>query len=116
MTLYQVKGTEIYGTKLATNSSGQFVLEMKGSGEVKAYPKEQLEEVLPFTVAVQFLHGTNNQKYHYLYDGPVKLRVGDLLFIESTTGSCFAKVTDVDTKSKKAMTVLTGFIVGSAPL
>lgn len=114
MTLYQVKGTEIYGTKLATNSSGQFVLEMKGSGEVKAYPKEYLEEVLPFTVAVQFLDGTNNQKYHYLYDGPVKLRVGDLLFIESTTG--FAKVTDVDTKSKKAMTVLTGFIVGSSPL
>lgn len=99
-TLYQIKGTEDYGIYLTKDRSGNFVLEMKGGGGVKAFPEDQLEEVLPYTVSIQYLgNGSDSKSYAYL-SKEGEFSVGDFLFGGRYGG--FAKVTAVDTKSKHA--------------
>ena len=101
-TLYQIKGTETYGTLLAKNSEGKFVLEIKGTKEVKTVDPTDVEEVIPHSVAVKF----NGQGQNYHYFAPKdSLEVGDWVIMDC--GS-FAKVTDVDCKSKKATKELMG--------
>jgi hypothetical protein len=102
--LFQTKEeTPRFGTMLATNSAGKYVLEMKGSGDVLTFEKSEVEEVKPYTVGVRFeLNGT---EYHYLSrKGDVEK--GDVLFVSGS--SSFAFVTSVDTKSDKATKELTG--------
>jgi hypothetical protein len=102
--LFQTKEeTPRFGTMLATNSAGKYVLEMKGSGDVLTFEKSEVEEVKPYTVGVQF--ELNGIEYHYLSrKGDVEK--GDVLFISGS--SSFAFVTSVDTKSDKATKELTG--------
>lgn len=40
-----------FGTYLATNSTGQIVLELKGTNQVEAFDKDKIEEVKPYTIA-----------------------------------------------------------------
>lgn len=105
-TLYQIKGTDTYCTYLATRSDGKLVVELKGTAEIQTVDKEQLEEVVPFTFAVQF--GGTGVAYHFLGDsGSVNL--GDL--VVRTDGSYFGSfgiVTGVDTKSRQATKRFTG--------
>ena len=50
-TLYATKEEPIrYGTYLTEDSQGRYVLEMKGGGGVKAFDKDAIEEVVPYTV------------------------------------------------------------------
>jgi hypothetical protein len=102
--LFQTKEeTPRFGTMLATNSAGKYVLEMKGSGDVLTFEKSEVEEVKPYTVGVRF--ELNGIEYHYLSrKGDVEK--GDVLFV-SGSGS-YAFVTSVDTKSDKATKELTG--------
>jgi hypothetical protein len=102
--LFQTKEeTPRFGTMLATNSAGKYVLEMKGSGDVLTFEKSEVEEVKPYTVGVRF--ELNGIEYHYLSrKGDVEK--GDILFV-SGSGS-YAFVTSVDTKSDKATKELTG--------
>ena len=107
-TLYQVKDTDRFGTYLATNSKGQWVLEMKDTSKPEVFDPSNVEEVLPYTVGVKFLTNTNNTTYHYTSkEGEVNK--GDIVFVDRTSG--FARVTGVDTKSKSATKPLTGFKV-----
>ena len=39
-----------YGTFLAKNSKGETVLDMKGTGVPEAFGKNEIEEVLPYTI------------------------------------------------------------------
>jgi hypothetical protein len=107
--LYQVKDQELYGVQIATNSEGKIVLEMKGSNEVKAYPKDQLEEVMPYTVGVKFSAG--GQNYHFETDkGSVS--VGDLIVrMDGSYEGSFGEVVSVDTKSKQATKRLDAVII-----
>lgn len=102
MTLYQIKGTETYGTLLAKNSEGKYVLEIKGTKEVKTVDPTDVEEVIPHSVAIKFNGG--GQNYHY-FAPKNSLEVGDWVILDC--GS-FAKVTEVDCKSKKATKELMG--------
>lgn len=96
--LFQTKDG-LFGIGLAVNSKGEYVLEMKGTGELAAYPKKDVELVMPFTFSVQF-NGAGTE-YSYLgKEGSVK--VGDLLLKTDSKGITVAKVTAVDTKSEKA--------------
>lgn len=108
--LYQVIGTEIYGTLLATNSSGNYVLEVKGgSGELITRPKSEVEEVFPYTVAVNFFNdsGALGKEYQYLSKkGDVE--VNDLLVINTPHGVSLVLVTKLDTKSSAATVELVG--------
>jgi len=72
---------------------------MKGTGDLVAYDKNEVELVMPFTFSVQF-NGTGTE-YSYLgKEGSVK--IGDLLLKTDSKGITVAKVTAVDTKSEKA--------------
>ena len=99
--LYEIsRGTEtLYGHKLATNSQGQWVMEVKGTGDVIAVDKATVQEVLPYTIAVQFESG--KQTYSYLAEAG-KYQIGEFYIVDAATGRCIVQVTGVDTKSAAA--------------
>jgi hypothetical protein len=89
----------LYGHKLATNSQGQWVMEVKGTGEVIAVDKSSVEEVMPYTISVSF--GRNDKQYAYLAEAG-KYSVGDLFLMDAPLGRAIVNVTGVDTKSASA--------------
>lgn len=108
---FLVDGKEVFGHKLAKNSAGQWVMEIKGSGTVVAVDARNIEEVLPYTIDVQFKEG--GTKYSYFNEAR-DLKADDF-FINATTyepGSGnyqIGRVIAVDTKSKSAKTELKYF-------
>lgn len=99
-TLYQIDESR-YGTKLATNSKGMWVMEVKGTGDVITVDPKTVEEVIPYSVRIQFFgNGFNSYDYWCEKD---KLNIGDLVLVtNSPHGPQFASVVGVDVKSKKA--------------
>jgi len=111
--LYKVVDKEIYGNYLATNGEGKIVLDLKGGG-VAAYTKEEIEEVVPYSVGVRFRNDTGSSMsskiYHYWVDrGAVE--VNDVVFAADYSNP--AIVVELDTKSASANKRLTGFVVPS---
>lgn len=102
MTLYQfpVNNDTKYGTYLATNSQGMFVMEEKGSGVIYTVNKDVVEEVMPYTIDVVFLNSTDTV-YGYLAETN-KYKVGDVYLLKTPLGHSLVTVVKVDTKSKKA--------------
>lgn len=102
MTLYQftVSGDTKYGTYLATNSQGMYVMEEKGSGVIYTVDKTVVEEVMPYTIDVVFL-GSGETVYGYLAEVG-KYNVGDVFLVKTPLGHSLVAVVKVDTKSKKA--------------
>jgi uncharacterized protein YodC (DUF2158 family) len=103
MTLYQftVDSDTKYGTYLATNSQGMFVMEEKGSGVIYTVNKDVVEEVMPYTIDVVFLNSTDTV-YGYLAETN-KYKVGDVYLLKTPLGHSLVTVVKVDTKSKKAI-------------
>jgi hypothetical protein len=103
-----------FGVGLAINSTGKYVLEMKGSGDLEAFDKRDIEVVMPFTFSVKF----NGQGTEYAYLGKEgSVAVGDLLLkTDETKGITIAKVTAVDTKSEKATKYFEGVKLATTPL
>jgi len=81
-----------FGTELAKNSQGQMVLEIKGTGEVKAYDPKTLKEVVPYTVAIK----TENQSQFHIEAREDQFKKGDYVLVNFTVGI----VTDLDTKCR----------------
>lgn len=106
-TLYEIKRGDqtLFGTKLAVNSQGQWVMEVKGSGEVVAVDKNTVFEVVPYTISVQYQEG--GTVYEYLNEKR-DLEVGDFFINSATYGGAnngayqIGRVIAVDTKAKKA--------------
>jgi hypothetical protein len=96
--LFQTKDGA-FGIGLAVNSAGKYVLEMKGTGDLVAYDKSEVELVMPFTYNVQF-NGTGTEYAYLGKEGVVK--VGDLLLKTDTKGFSIGRVTAVNTKSERA--------------
>lgn len=96
--LYEIKheGQTLYGHKLAVNSQGQWVMEVKGTGAVLAVDKKDVEEVLPHTIGIQF--DSSKQTYSYLADAG-KYKVGEFYILDAPSGRAIVKVVGVDTKS-----------------
>lgn len=88
-----------FGIGLAVNSAGKYVLEMKGTGDLIAYDKNEVELVMPFTYNVQF-NGMGTEYAYLGREGVVK--VGDLLLKTDTKGFSIGRVTAVNTKSERA--------------
>lgn len=99
--LYEIKheGQTLYGHKLAVNSQGQWVMEVKGTGAVLAVDKKDVEEVLPHTIGVQF--DSTKQTYSYLAEAG-KYKVGEFYILDAPMGRAIVQVTAVDTKSSHA--------------
>ena len=100
MKLYEIKrsfGTE-YGTKLATDSAGKWVMEIKSTGEVFSVDPNLVEEVMPHTIGISFGKGVI---YHYLASKGV-YEVGDVFVFDGAMGRAIVNVVSVDTKSTNA--------------
>jgi hypothetical protein len=115
--LFQTKDDNRFGVGLAINSKGEYVLEMKGSGDLEAFDKDSVEIVMPFTFAVRF--STSNTEYQYLgKEGSVE--PGDLLLAFESNhkkgGISIAQVTRVNTKSERATKHFSGVKVKTEPL
>jgi len=100
--LYQINSlvsTVKYGHKLAVNSAGKWVMEIKGTGEVITCDKDDVEEVMPYTVSIQF--ETGKQIYSYLAEkGSVELNA--FYIVDAALGRAIAQVVKLDTKSPAA--------------
>lgn len=109
-TLYQViakAGEEIrFGTFLARNSSGQVVLEMKGTGKVEAFDPSGIEIVRPYTVRVRFTSDTNKTRAYDYIAVKGSVEVGDLI-LQKDTGQ-IVRVTAIDTKASGSLKPLRG--------
>lgn len=91
---------DLYGHYLATNSQGEWVMEVKGSGQIMAIAKDKVQEVLPYTISVKFVDGGTTYSYLASKD---QFPVGFYLVkAYSHDGWQIAQVTAVDTKSNKA--------------
>lgn len=99
--LYEIKqgDTVAYGHKLAVNSSGLWVMEVKGTGAIITADKNDIEEVLPHTIGIRF--ESDKTIYHYFAEKD-KFKVGDWFVLESYGGRAIVNVVAVDTKSKGA--------------
>jgi len=99
--LFQTKEeTPRFGVGLAVNSSGKYVLEMKGTSELEIFDKKQVEVVMPFTYGVKF-NGAGTEYAYLGKEGTVE--IGDLLLkTDGTKGITIGQVTAVNTKSEKA--------------
>ncbi len=99
--LYEIKheGKVLYGNKLAVNSLGHWVMEIKGTGEVISVDQVMVEEVMPYTIGVQF--ETGKTTYHYLSEKG-KYNVGDVCILDAPMGRAIVNVVAVDTKSQSA--------------
>ena len=83
-----------YGTYLATNTSGQYVIEEKQTGNIVTMHPDYLEEVIPWTFSAK------NASIEKHFTGPDTIKKGDALLQYKT--SKFWIVTGVDTKNKTA--------------
>lgn len=104
MKLYQFKvnSADSYGHYLAIDSNGNWVMEVKGSGVVVAVPKDQVQEVLPYTVGVKF--GGSDKVYHYLAQVD-KVDLGFYIMtsvVDSHNSYVIVEVVKLDTKSPNA--------------
>jgi hypothetical protein len=99
--LYEIQHERktLYGTKLAVNSRGEWVMEVKGTGDVISVDKGFVEEVMPYTIGVQF--ETGKTTYHYTSEKG-KYNVGDVCILDAPMGRAIVNVVSVDTKSQSA--------------
>ena len=97
--------TTSYGHKLAVDSSGNWVMEIKGSGEVKSYPKELITEVVPYSVSVKFSDSPGAEYDYFAVKGD--WTVGDVVLLSDRCSVAIIK--GIDTKSAKATKWITGF-------
>jgi hypothetical protein len=85
----------LYGSKLAVNSAGLWVMEVKGTGEIITAKAYNVSEVVPYSVGVTFTgEGT---LYHYLANVG-DFAVGDAIVLNHS----IATVMKVNCKSKNA--------------
>lgn len=110
--LYQLADTEMYCYRIATDSQGRAVIEIKGTNEIRAVDPKDLVEVLPYSVGIQFAGGST--VYHY-WATPGELAVGDML-IGGNDGASIALVKEIDTKSRRADKRFAGWKVNATRL
>ena len=97
-------GTTVFGTHIGTNSSNQYIIEIKGGGGIVIKDQKDLEEVLPYTFSVNI----GGKEIHYIGE-PGKLTKGDILLHTPSAGQFTVVVVGaVDTKNKTARSKFKG--------
>jgi hypothetical protein len=105
-TLYSFKkedGTIGYGSHIGTNSSNNYLIEEKGTGEIHVFNVKDLEEVLPYTFSATIA----GKETHYVC-APDAVKKGDYLLYTSGSTPQIAVVTAIDTKNKAARSKFRG--------
>jgi hypothetical protein len=92
--LFKVIGEEVYGIHIGTNTAGELVLEIRGDANnaIKAFKKDALEEVKPYTVKLVPLAGTGNPRHATVEKD--KLKQNDVIVYGATIWT----VAELDTK------------------
>lgn len=98
---FEVEGKKLFGTKLAVNSEGKWVIEAKGSAGVYALDKDELQEVIPYSILVQGHY--SKEKVHMMAEKD-KFKVGECYLVENTSGFAIYRVCQVDTKTTTTKT------------
>lgn len=94
----------VFGTKLATNSDGKWVMEIKGdSAKIIAIDPKAVKKVIPYSVSVTFGRASLKQYAYWANKGDVV--VGQMVIL--TDGS-IVTVRKLDTQSEAATKWLTG--------
>ena len=83
-----------YGTYLATNTAGKYVIEEKQTGNIVTMSADDVEEVIPWTFSAK----SGSTEKHFTGNDTIKK--GDVLI--QTRARKFWIVSDVDTKNKTA--------------
>ena len=93
------EGYQCYGTYLATNTAGKYVIEEKQTGNIVTMSADDVEEVIPWTFSAK-LDGLKEK--HFIGNDTIKK--GDVLLqIDSrSSNNKIWVVTDVNTKNKTA--------------
>lgn len=97
---------DVYGEFLTDDSRGRMVLELKGTGSIRAFNPEELEEVMPYTINVRFLFGGNENKEYGFLSKEGEVSVGDILLLRGYTNPAF--VVSVNTKNPRANVKIVG--------
>lgn len=107
--LYQTKEEKPrFGTFLTRTSQGKIALEMKGTGDVETFDKNEIEEVMPHTVALTRFQGGQNEGETRHYEMKPGLVAVDDVLVHLSTGALY-RVSAVDTKQKTSRESKNGF-------
>lgn len=102
-TLYEVTEGENtrFATKLAVKSTGEWVMEEKGTGDTIVVDKANCEEVMEHTISIRF--SNNSKEYAYkAKKGEFSAGEFHLFHSDYTDGFCIVKIQAVDTRSRQA--------------
>ena len=97
------KDTTVFGTHIGTNSSNQYIIEIKGGGGIVIKDQKELEEVLPYTFSAIM----NGKETHFQTE-PGVVNKGDVLRYTGTQVPVVVSVKDIDTKSREARSKFNG--------
>lgn len=92
-------GKTRYATKVGTNSDNQWVMEEKGTGTIFTADKSEVEEVMPYTISIEF--ADSGKEYSYFAAKDV-FTVGDFYLTATPSGWSAVRVTKVNTRSRSA--------------
>lgn len=96
--LYQIKGSETYGYLVGKRRDGKMLFEPKGAGEIRGVDKDDIEEVIPYTVYVKGEYSSGHVESE---EG--KFEIGDVVVIKCPDGiPSLGMITKTDTKHKGA--------------
>ena len=108
-------GTTGYVTYLATNSTGDWVVEEKGSGDsagtLHTLPKNNFTEVVPYTFSIN----VNGRTEHFVGEEG-KVQSGEVLLYTEPSPPVMVVVNGVNTKSKNAKAKFKGCRIATTPL
>lgn len=94
---FEMDGKKLFGTKLAVNSEGKWVIEAKGGEGVYAIDESALQEVIPYSILVQPHY--SKDKVHMMAEKG-KYKVGDLYVMTNSSGFAFYRVVKLDTRTQ----------------
>jgi hypothetical protein len=105
--LFKTLESNRFGTGLAIDSDGKYVLKMQDNGNFEAFSESELKRVMPYTFDVEFLSGSTNRANRYSYRGREgSVQLGDLLILEDSAN--IARVVAVNTESEAATKTFKG--------
>jgi hypothetical protein len=100
--LYKTLDGNRFGTGLAIDSDGKYVLKMQDNNNFESFAESDLKRVMPYTFDVEFLSGhTINTQGRYSYRGREgQVEVGNILLLNGSMS--IARVVAINTESEKA--------------
>ena len=105
-TLYKVKANETYGFIAGKDSKGRVLLEVKGTGEIKAFTKDEIEEVTQYTIQLR----SPNKLVNLISEEGI-YNVGDVVLVKTSNGPVLMDVLYLNTKNKNISEEASNYIL-----